>query len=378
MEAKYEILQRLYLESVADVLSDKDRQRLQTMLATDPEAQYIWDSLEKKGHHMQLQSFIDRIDEQQDLDRMRAAFDRPSRRLLPPTNWLVIAASLLLAVAASLWLWRPGMGGPSAPTDVRASQNQVVRLTTDRGEVFNLSTSADDSLQVSDMRLHIASGSLHVSASKGEVHFSTVSIPNGQTYAVTLPDGSRVLLNSATSLRFPSRFDHALRQVYLTGEAYFEITKDPTKPFVVDTESGAVNVLGTKFNVNTYERGSWQTAVVEGSVSMRDANGQQVTLTAGQLGLAVSDGSLSKIRSGAAEAVSWLEGKQFFRDVSLGQLQTSIMRLYDVPVGFARPEIAEQRISGLMQKGQLENFLSDLEYSIGVQYEWRKDTLFLK
>lgn len=309
---------------------------------------------------------------------MRAAFDRPSRRLLPPTNWLVIAASLLLAVAASLWLWRPGMGGPSAPTDVRASQNQVVRLTTDRGEVFNLSTSADDSLQVSDMRLHIASGSLHVSASKGEVHFSTVSIPNGQTYAVTLPDGSRVLLNSATSLRFPSRFDHALRQVYLTGEAYFEITKDPTKPFVVDTESGAVNVLGTKFNVNTYERGSWQTAVVEGSVSMRDANGQQVTLTAGQLGLAVSDGSLSKIRSGAAEAVSWLEGKQFFRDVSLGQLQTSIMRLYDVPVGFARPEIAEQRISGLMQKGQLENFLSDLEYSIGVQYEWRKDTLFLK
>src|SRR5690606_21681369 len=125
-------------------------------------------------------------------------------------------------------------------------------------------------------------------------------------------------------------------------------------PFVVDTESGVVNVLGTKFNVNTYEEASWQTAVVEGSVSMHDANGKQVTLTAGQLGLATSDGSLSKTRSGAYEAISWLEGKHFFRDASLAQLQTSIMRWYDVPVGFARPEIAGQRISGLMQKGQLE------------------------
>lgn len=378
MEAKYEILQRLYLESVADVLSDKDRQRLQTMLATDPEARYIWDSLEKKGHHMQLQSFMKRIDEQRDLDQVRAALDRPSRHMFPPTSWLAIAASLLLVVAAGLWLWRPGVSGPTAPATTPDDRNQVVRLTTDRGEVFNLSTPAGDSLQVSDMRLHIADGSLHVSEGVGEIHFSTVEVPNGQTYAITLPDGSRVSLNAATSLRFPSRFDRASRRVYLTGEAYFEVAKDPSKSFVVDTKSGTVNVLGTKFNVNTYEHVSWQTAVVEGSVSMHDANGQRVILTAGQLGLAASDGSLSKIGSGAAEAVSWLEGKHFFRDISLAQLQTSIMRWYDVPVGFARPEIAEQRISGLMQIGQLENFLSDLEYSIGVQYEWRRDTLILK
>ena len=99
--------------------------------------------------------------------------------------------------------------------------------------------------------------------------YNTLCIPKGGEYSLQLPDGSRVWLNSETSIRFPVCFMKDRRKVYLSGEAYFEVTKNASAPFHVYVEGGEVTVLGTSFNVSAYKEDAiWQTTLVSGRVQV--------------------------------------------------------------------------------------------------------------
>ncbi|MFR7876595.1 MAG: FecR family protein [Butyricimonas paravirosa] len=97
--------------------------------------------------------------------------------------------------------------------------------------------------------------------------FNTLIVPKGGEYSLELPDGTVVWVNSESALRFPEKFTSNRREVFLEGEAYFEVKKDANRPFYVHTEAGKVRVLGTAFNVCAYSNDRfWQTTLVEGSV----------------------------------------------------------------------------------------------------------------
>ncbi|MGY0036742.1 FecR family protein [Pedobacter sp. NJ-S-72] len=96
--------------------------------------------------------------------------------------------------------------------------------------------------------------------------WSTLVVPVKLDYQITLSDGTRVWLNSASSLHFPFSFSGATREVYLTGEAFFKVAKNPDQPFIVHTNQTDVKVLGTEFNVNSYNSNITMTSLVEGSV----------------------------------------------------------------------------------------------------------------
>jgi transmembrane sensor len=102
--------------------------------------------------------------------------------------------------------------------------------------------------------------------------FNTIATPRGGQYQVILPDGTKVWLNAASSLRFPTFFTGKNREVEITGEAYFEVTKNPAMPFKVKTNRAQIEVLGTHFNVMAYDDEKMKTTLLEGAVNISSGN----------------------------------------------------------------------------------------------------------
>jgi ferric-dicitrate binding protein FerR (iron transport regulator) len=176
----------------------------------------------------------------------------------------------------------------------------------------------------------------------------SVRTPRGGTYQVVLPDGSKVWLNAGSSLTFPKKFDKQARVVMLTGEAYFEIAKNPAQPFRVLTIGQHVTVLGTHFNVNAYrDELAPRTTLVEGSVNVSWAN-QTAILKPGQQAVMLNKSfKISKVN--VDEVLSWKNGKFKFSNESIESLMRKISRWYDVDIEY-RGEITKEKFGGQVSK----------------------------
>ncbi len=168
-----------------------------------------------------------------------------------------------------------------------------------------------------------------------EVVYHTLSTPRGGQYKLMLPDGSSVWLNSASSIRYATVFSGTERVVEVTGEAYFEIAHDATKPFVVKVNEMDIRVLGTHFNVNAYnDESSLNTTLLQGSVSLSKAGntmqlkpGQQAQLNGEKGFRMVNDVDLD-------EVVAWKNGYFSFNKADLQTVMRQIARWYDVTISF--------------------------------------------
>ncbi|WP_316817564.1 FecR family protein [Pedobacter nyackensis] len=172
---------------------------------------------------------------------------------------------------------------------------------------------------------------------EGRVAYNTIQTPRGGQYLINLPDGTRVWLNAASSLRFPVTFTGNERKVVLTGEAYFEVAKYKMKPFKVTSRNQVVEVLGTHFNINSYlDEGNVKTTLVEGSVKVHlDSKKQSsLTLVPGQQAVNANQAISLNEHPKMEEILSWKNGSFQFDDASLSSIMRQLSRWYDVDVEF--------------------------------------------
>lgn len=191
---------------------------------------------------------------------------------------------------------------------------------------------------------------------------STIRVPAGHMYSVTLADGTIVHLNAATALRFPLRFDGDSREVFLDGEAYFSVAKDAKRPFIVHTKKGDVNVLGTDFNINTYET-NFIVSLISGSVVVKLGKGKAIQLQPCEeaaLDPFSQETSLAAFRS--EEVMSWLHGQYRFQLKSLQEVCKVAERIYGVRIRFDRQQMGKVKFSGVIdRKDPIEAFLGKLK-----------------
>ncbi|MBL7699037.1 MAG: DUF4974 domain-containing protein [Chitinophagaceae bacterium] len=184
-----------------------------------------------------------------------------------------------------------------------------------------------------------------------EVMYNTVSTPRGGQYKLVLPDGSGVWLNAISSIKYPTAFTGTERMVEITGEAYFEVSKDAKKPFRVivnrrsfsqpDQNDGSsekrneIQVLGTHFNVNAYsDEPSIKTTLVEGSVKVINGNSSSV-IKPGQQSQVGDNGKINVISdANLSEALAWKDGRFEFNDADLKTILRQVMRWYNVEVEY--------------------------------------------
>jgi ferric-dicitrate binding protein FerR (iron transport regulator) len=208
--------------------------------------------------------------------------------------------------------------------------------------------------------------------------FNTISTPRGGQFQVRLPDGTRVWLNAASSLRFPAVFEGPHRKVELTGEGYFEVVKDEKRPFRVESAGQNIQVLGTHFNVNAYgDDGVVRTTLVEGSVQVNSQQGNMLLAPGEQSQLNTQSGAMRKVKADLEQALAWRNGNFLFNDTYLPDIMSQLSRWYDVEAaGKDFPRIRYN--GGIPRSMQLSDVLKMLEETGNVKFQLVNNTITIR
>jgi hypothetical protein len=169
---------------------------------------------------------------------------------------------------------------------------------------------------------------------KENIIYNKIETPVGGKYQVNLPDGSKVWLNSSSSLRFPALFNGNTREVELSGEAYFDVSKNKSKPFKVITKDQIVEVLGTQFNINSYsDEGPIKTTLIEGSVKIIYKD-KVVLLSPGQQ-FQPKESVAAVVEADTEEVVAWKDGYFIFKNEDIKSIMRKVSRWYNVEVSYS-------------------------------------------
>jgi transmembrane sensor len=203
-----------------------------------------------------------------------------------------------------------------------------------------------------------------------EVVYNTITTPRGGQYQIELPDGSQVWLNAASSLHFPTAFVGKERSVEISGEAYFEVAKNKSMPFVVRVGDAEVQVLGTHFNVMAYqEEDAVKTTLLEGSVRFVRANNNSL-LQPGQQSQLTKNGQL-KVISGVDvdDVVAWKNGIFHFENADIESVMRQLSRWYDVEVVYQNKPTDDPLYADIPRNTRLSDALKALELTGGARFE---------
>ncbi len=191
--------------------------------------------------------------------------------------------------------------------------------------------------------------------------YHTVIVPEGGEYFITLSDGTKVWINSASELSFPLSFSNNEREVILKGEAYFEVAYNAGKPFLVKTAQASVKVLGTSFNVMAYaEDLDVQVALLKGKVSFDVSSGAYI-LVPGEIAILDKSTGKTTVETGNVEAaVSWKTGVFDYEDMALEELVIKLRRWYGIPFEFKDESCRQLRFSGAVTKYRTLDYMLDM------------------
>ncbi len=209
---------------------------------------------------------------------------------------------------------------------------------------------------------------------------NTLKIPRGGEFRLKLSDGTNVYLNSASELKYPVRFDEKERKVYLSGEAYFEVTKDSDRPFYVVTEEVQVRVYGTEFNVNTHQPGKVHTVLVDGKVGIkkRGMTGE-ITMKPGELASFDRNAGTFEVKEvDVRQYVVWKDGYFTFENESLEQILNTLSLWYDVDVFFQSESAKQLVFTGYMKRyNDISEILNAITEVVGVNFTINGKTIIV-
>jgi transmembrane sensor len=293
--------------------------------------------------------------------------------------WLAAsAAAVILVIVAGFYLWKKDAGpGVTTLTTVQANippGGNKATLTLAGGRVITLDSAANGLLvqQGATTIVKLAGGQIvyeqkegsttaRTGASSEPAEWNTMATPRGGQYQLTLPDGTRVWLNAASSITYPTAFTGEERKVLINGEAYFEVAQDKQQPFLVETgTNSAIEVLGTRFNVNAYaDEPAVRTTLLDGSVKVKGGTqaallrpGQQASIasrptTSTQAGnnvqLTITD------HADISQVMAWKNGSFRFDRTSVDVVMRQLSRWYDVDVVYEKG-IPAVRFGGEMKR----------------------------
>ena len=213
-----------------------------------------------------------------------------------------------------------------------------------------------------------------------EIRFNELEVPRGGEYKVRLADGTLVYLNSATRMKYPVKFDEKERKVYLSGEAYFEVAKDPERPFFVEMEGVEVRVYGTSFNVNTHHKGNIQTVLVKGSIGVKVlSSGMESMIRPGQMAEFKQGNTKVDVKDvNVAVYTDWKDGIFRFENQRLEDILAVLSNWYDMNVFYQTVSVKELHFSGYMERYKdVSVILEAITLSTGVTFSIQGKTIIV-
>ena len=276
------------------------------------------------------------------------------------------------------------LGSVPFASTVISSGKRVAIITLANGEQLELGNG--------DPKVHEENGALlkmdssvityqSLQTENNEIAYNTLSVPLGGEYQIILSDSTKVWVNTDSKLKYPIAFRSERREVFLEGEAYFEVKKDRQHPFIVHTSRGSVKVLGTGFNVRDYqEEAKVVTTLVEGKVAYsRTVQSDEVVLVPGYQ---LEDNGIAELIPRQVDVemyVGWKDGKYIFDDATLEEIMQVLSRWYDVTVFYKSEKSKDLHFTGDLERYEnINDFLHFMELGGKVTFNIQGKTIIIE
>lgn len=309
---------------------------------------------------------------------------RNHRRVIVRVGSVAASVAVLLGM---IWLFQQE---PEQPGNISSVQRAIVPgerkavLVLNDGRTLDLKEVRSSKIETAEGIIHIDSVGVVCSEETGEVAaedgFNKLIIPRGGEFHLVLSDGTNVWLNSETELHFPVQFKGDSRQVYLKGEAYFDVKNNPGKPFIVNTIAGDVKVLGTAFDIQVYDTSTIVATLERGAISYLHESQPEIVLRPGeQLTYKTGDKlpRVSKVNTKLYTA--WKDHLFCFEEQRLSEIMVILARWYDLKVRFDSEELKNVELSGTLDKySDVRPLLNLFELGTDVKFEINDNEVIVK
>lgn len=360
-------------------ITERDDERLRAWLAASDENRRMFEDL-LSDQNLEL-----RIGEYERLDlgdlkariMGRIVATKPRRTHLRRFSCIAAAGAAILLAVLSYLILRDGGTSEIVPG------RKIVMLETSDGRTFDLDAACDTIIESGTGTLRNGSEGLEYlteNAGNADMRYDRIIVPRGGEYKITLPDGSRVWLNSGSELRYAASNRQEVREVVLSGEAYFEVTASE-KPFVVNTRDASVRVLGTSFNVSAYPDEAYMSATLaEGRVEVLSGRTQQsVILAPGDQANVLQSGAIEIRQVDPELYIGWKDELFIFNNEDFGTIMRKLSRWYDVEIVFEDEALSGEVFYGIMQKyGNVTTILDMIGKSYPIDYRITKNRITIK
>lgn len=307
----------------------------------------------------------------EELTKLHSLIDK--NRPTPLWRYWLTAAAIIFTISISVFLYRYFQSEETVQKDIVSASNitdidpgkDQATLTFSDGQVINL----DGKTVTTD-----AHGVTYVdgkTVSPSTVQYATLSTPRKGQYKTVLPDGTVVWLNAESSLKYPTQFTAKERDVELHGEGYFEVAHNARKPFIVTSRGQRVKVLGTKFNINSYENETAiSTTLITGSVQLTNSqNNTAILLKPGQQGKLPSQSSTFSVDNVDTDVfTAWTSNDFKFSGTPLKEVFKQLERWYDIDVDYKK--VPNVKVHGTISRAKkLSTVLYTLEQITDLQFK---------
>lgn len=367
MDIQRETIYQLLMLKLTDSLKETEEGYINSLIESEPEVHALWNEIRadfaEPRHLEALQSF----DTQEMLRTVREEVKGRKKRRRLTSQALFFSAAVLLGTGMFFLFKKP------AATDL--SGKIILQLAN--GERIPLSDSTEQTVNNGAVVIRSINNTLIYTVNSKSNATGTLIVPAGKSYRIKLSDGTEVMMNSGSKLTFPFSFSGHQRTVFLAGEAFLKVATDPALPFTLYTQHANVQVLGTSFNVNSYDSGIVKLSLVEGAVKMR-AGSNEVLLKPGDRAAANSKG----IETSQFEEdldLAWMKDQYIFRHSRLDEIIPVLERWYNVRIIFDNQTATGKVVTGhIVRSDEINTVLDMLKIISNVDYYYKEDIIHIK
>ncbi len=395
-ELKYIKISKLIAGYFFNNLSDKEMEEFKHWLKEDPAHQELLNSIRNQKNREEREEIIRSLDKEMIWNKVQEQIGTQKRkRRLQLTTFAKYAAAVFIPLLLAYGGWQ------LFKKDIRKSKKNIVqtaqivpgqykaKLILGNGRQIELGK-IDTTVSLPDKQVRIKIDSGKIKYNKKAVtgikkEMNTLVTPRGGEIVVVLSDGTKVWLNSASELKYPSVFTGKERGVYLKGEAFFKVSKDPKHPFVVHANGLVVKALGTEFDVSNYSDDNFaQTTLVEGKVVVSEKMSgkfQSVLLKPSQQAFIKKGEGIQKLRVQTVDTkiyTAWTKGIFLFKNESLEEIFNQLGRWYDIHVFFDNDKTGQLKFSGKIPRFEDFNIIIRLmEQTNSIRFKVTGKTVYI-
>jgi len=359
----------LIAKYLRESLSDAEKKELEEWIgAAEWHRAYFQQCIDPANLHQVMVDYHRAADMEEGL---RAAIQLKMGRVVAWKTWFSAAAAIIIILSTGVYFWyrgsshHPGIATRQAQSIPPGRQGAILTLADGRQLTLDSLPNGVVAEQ-NGSRAAVVDGRLayqSVTPAATTTTYNTITTPRGRQYQLTLPDGTKVWLNAASRITFPTAFGGAWRKVEISGEAYFEVARDAGRPFKASAGDADIEVLGTSFNINAYDdERAVKATLLDGSVKVSGAR-SGVLLKPGQQAV-INDQLQVKSDINIEQVLAWKNGLFYFNSTDIATVMQQLSRWYDIEVRY-EGKVPDIKVSGKMDKGlnlnEILEFLTKME-----------------